>query len=114
MEEPSCSRQRYRAICDRALDAGTTNSCASAPTRDYRLTKPSDLVEADEGASEDHERLVDVGAPFVTDGEAAEAVESGQSALYHPPVPSLWLVSTPRLAMRGWMERARHSLRQRR
>ena len=52
------------------------------------LTKPSDLVETDEGAAEDHESLVDVGAAFVADGEAAKAVEPCQCSLHDPAVPA--------------------------
>jgi hypothetical protein len=39
------------------------------------------LIEADEGAAEGDESFVDVCAPLVADGEAAEAVEPGQRAL---------------------------------
>jgi hypothetical protein len=50
------------------------------------LTKPVDLVEVDEGAAEDHEGFVDVGAPLVADGEALEAVEPGERSLHDPSV----------------------------
>ncbi len=52
------------------------------------LTKPSDLVEADESAAEDHEGLMDVGAPLIADGEAAKAVEPCQCPLDDPAVPA--------------------------
>ena len=54
--------------------------------RSEHLTKPSDLVEADESAAEDHESLVDVGAPLVADGEAAKTVEPCQRSLDNPSV----------------------------
>ena len=47
-------------------------------------TKPSDLVRADDGAGEGCEGKVDVGAPFVADGETAELSKPGEGALDHP------------------------------
>lgn len=38
-------------------------------------TKPSSLIEADEGTAEGHEGLVDIYAPLVPDGQTAEAVQ---------------------------------------
>lgn len=40
-----------------------------------RLTEPFDLVEGDEACGESGEGLVDVAAPLVADGQAAEPVE---------------------------------------
>ena len=50
------------------------------------LTKPSDLVEADERTGERGEGPVDVGATLVADREPSEAGEPGQRALDHPAV----------------------------
>lgn len=50
------------------------------------LTNPPDLVEADESAAEDHESLVDVGAPLLADGEAVKTVEPCQCPLDDPSV----------------------------
>lgn len=52
------------------------------------LTKPSDLIEADEGAAEGNECLVDVGAALVADRQAAEAIEPSQRSLNDPAVPA--------------------------
>ena len=54
----------------------------------HDLTEPSDLVEADESAAEDHEGLMDVGAPLIPDGEAAKAVQPCQCPLDDPTVPA--------------------------
>ncbi len=43
---------------------------------------------ADEGAAEGEERLVDVGAPFVTHEQAAVSVQPGDGALDDPAVPA--------------------------
>ena len=51
-----------------------------------RLTEPSDLPEADEGAAERGEGLVDVGPAFVAYGKATHAVQPGVGALDHPAV----------------------------
>ena len=51
-----------------------------------RLTEPSDLVEADEGAGERGEGPVDVGAAFVADGQAPEADQPGQGPFHDPTV----------------------------
>ena len=49
---------------------------------------PSDLVEADERAAEDVEGQEDVGAAFVTDAQAPEAVQPGVRAFHRPAVTS--------------------------
>ena len=54
--------------------------------RSEHLTKPSDLVEADESAAREGEGFVDVGAPLIADGEAAEAIEPSERALDNPAV----------------------------
>jgi hypothetical protein len=46
------------------------------------------LLEADEGAAEGEEGLMDVGAAFVADSQPAKAVEPSQHPLDHPAVPS--------------------------
>jgi hypothetical protein len=77
-----------------------------------RLTEPFDLVEGDETGREAGERLIDVGASLVADGQATEAIEPGVGAFDHPAVAAeLSLLSTPRRAMRGTIPRARHSCR---
>ena len=57
------------------------------------LTKPPDLIEADEGASEDHEGFVDIGAPLIADGQTAEAAEPGQGSLDDPSVSAQTLAA---------------------
>jgi hypothetical protein len=57
---------------------------ATRQTRLPYLTEPADLVEADEGAAEDYEGLVDFGAPLVTDCKASEAVQPCQGPLSDP------------------------------
>src|SRR5579875_2485221 len=52
------------------------------------LTKPAQLVEADQSTAEGEEGMMDVGAALVADGQAAEAVEPGQRALDDPAVPA--------------------------
>jgi hypothetical protein len=50
-----------------------------------------------------------------TEAALAEAIEPSEPALHDPVVPvRLSLLSTPRRAMRGVTEQARHSARQRR
>jgi hypothetical protein len=52
-----------------------------------RLSKPSlESVVADECTAEGEERLVNIGAAFVTDRQPPIAVEPGQGALDHPAV----------------------------
>jgi hypothetical protein len=41
-----------------------------------------------EGAAEDGEGEIDVGAPLLAHGQAAEAAEPRQGAFHHPAVPS--------------------------
>lgn len=53
-----------------------------------RLTEPSALVKGDEGASQGREGEVDVGASFITDGEATEAGKPRQGAFHDPAVSS--------------------------
>ncbi len=68
---------------------GTNINSASIKGRHLgHLTEPPDLVEADEGAAEDHEGFGDVGTPLVADGGATDAVEPGQCALDDPAVPA--------------------------
>jgi hypothetical protein len=79
------------------------------------LTEPSDLAEADEGATEGDKGEVDVGASLVAHHEATRTVQPGVRALHDQRCrPRRWLLSLPRRAMRGVMPRARHSGRQRR
>ena len=51
-----------------------------------RLTEPPDLAEADKGAAEGGEGLVDVGSAFTAHGKATHAVQPGVGALDHPAV----------------------------
>jgi hypothetical protein len=51
-----------------------------------RLTKPIDLLEADDRTSESEEGVVDIGTAFVADGQPSEAVEPGEGALHDPAV----------------------------
>jgi hypothetical protein len=52
------------------------------------LSKPSsEVVEADQRATELEERLVDVVAPLIADREPAVLRKPGQRALDNPPVP---------------------------
>lgn len=51
-----------------------------------RLTKPLDLLEADDGGGECSEGEMDVGAAFVADGDAPEAVEPSEGSLNHPAI----------------------------
>jgi hypothetical protein len=80
----SCRSRRQKPP---AFYARSETSTLFRPNLEH-LTKPSDLVEADEGATQDDEGLVDVGAPLVADGEAAEAAEPGQGSLNNPSVPA--------------------------
>jgi hypothetical protein len=68
------------------------------------------LVEADEGAAEDHERFVNVGASLVSRmvGRRKRASQAKVRPTTQRCLPSFSLVSTPRLAMRGWTERRQH------
>lgn len=59
------------------------------------LTKPSDLVEADEGAAEEDEGLVDIGASLIADCQSAEAVEPGKRAFDDPAVPAQSFAAVP-------------------
>lgn len=49
-------------------------------------TKPVELLEADEGAAEGEEGLMDVGAALAADGQPTEPVEPSQRALDGPAV----------------------------
>lgn len=51
-----------------------------------RLTEPPDLLEADEGAVERGEGLVDIGSVFVAHGEAKHAVQPSMGPLDYPAV----------------------------
>ncbi len=51
-----------------------------------RLTEPFDLVESNEACGESGEGLVDVAAPLVVDGQAADAVEPSVGTLDDPAV----------------------------
>ena len=53
-----------------------------------RLTEPSDLVHADEGAAERDEGEVDVLASLVAHGQATQARQPGVCAFHHPAVPA--------------------------
>ena len=60
---------------------------SSAPGSILELrTKLPDLTQADDGAGERGEGEVDVGPPFVADGEAAEPRQPRQGALHGPPL----------------------------
>ena len=50
------------------------------------LTKPLEMVVADEHATEREEGLVDVGSPLVAHAQAAKAVEPGERAFHDPAV----------------------------
>lgn len=68
--------------------AGWRSGCAAIVkfSDQEHLINPPDLVEADEGAAEDNEGFVDVGAPLVADGQTAEAVEPGERSFDDPAV----------------------------
>ena len=74
-----------------------------------RLTKPFDLIEADEGCGERGEGEVDVGPPIVsrTARRRKRAIQAKVRSTTQRRRPSLALLSTPGLAMRGAMCRRR-------
>ena len=57
------------------------------------ITKPIVLLEANESESEGEEGEMDVGAAFVSDGEAAELVEPGVCAFDGPAVLAVCLTA---------------------
>lgn len=80
------------------------------------LTKPSDLVETDEGAAEEDESLVDVGAPLVSRMVRRRKQLSQTSRAFDGPAvpaePFAAVEASPGNAGRDH-HRLRHSLRQR-
>jgi hypothetical protein len=59
--------------------------------------------------------MMDVETTFVADGEPSETVHPREGALDDPRcLPSFWLCSTPRRAMRGLMSRRRQARRRER
>ena len=78
-----------------------------------RLTEPLDEAPADEAGGEMMESLEDVSAAFVPDDETAEAAEPSQGAFETQRCrPKRSELSTPRRAIRGWIERRRSARRQ--
>lgn len=70
------------------------------------LTKPVDLIEADEGAAQHGESHVNVEAAFVANGQAGKRLSQAKvRSTTQRWRPSRSLLSTPRRAMRGLMAR---------
>ncbi len=89
----SSTRPRGALRCVERRRPDTRRASLSDTSNLEHLTKPPDLIEADERASEDHEGFVDVGAPLLADGGTAEAAEPGQGSLDDPSASAQTLAS---------------------